>query len=135
VNEHEPTVGQKTDEYALVDRRGRVHPYPKPLSMREGDSLRQKKVPVEALGGKPGLLPLPSGLVVITRYQPGAEWHPKSLSPGQGMLELLANTVSARREPLRALDTFTQFLPALRFLKGVRGQAKETVPLILDQEE
>jgi len=122
-----------SDEYAVVDRRGRIHPYPKPLSIREGNSLRQKKYPVEALGGKPGLQPLPLGLVVISRYQPGAQWHPQSLSPGQGILELLANTVSARREPQRALDTFKQFLPALPFLKGVRGEAKETVPLLLDQ--
>ena len=122
-----------SDEYAVVERRGQVHPYPKPLSIREGDSLRQKKYPVEALGGKPGLQPLPLGLVVISQYRPGAQWHPQSLSPGQGMLELLANTVSARREPQRALDTFKNFFPSARFLKSARGQAKETVPLILDQ--
>jgi len=71
-------------------------------------------------------------LVVISRYQPGAQWRPESLSPGQGMLELLANTASARREPQRTLDTFKNFLP-VPFLKGARGEAKETVPLILDQ--
>ncbi len=123
-----------SDEYAVVDQRGWIHPYPKPLSIREGNSLRQKKVPVEALGGTPGLQPLPLGLVVISRYQAGALWHPKSLSPGQGILELLSNTVSARREPQRALDTFKNFL-AVPFLKGARGEAQETVPLILEQAE
>ena len=122
-----------SDEYAVVDRRGRVHAYPKPLSIREGDALKQKKYPVEALGGKPGVRPLPLGLVVVTRYEPGAEWRPESLSAGQGTLELLANTVSARREPERALDTFKNFFPGARFLKGARGEAKETVPLILEE--
>ena len=49
------------------------------------------------------------------------------------MLELLANTVSARREPERALDTFQNFFPAVRFLKSARGEAKEIVPSILRQ--
>jgi len=49
------------------------------------------------------------------------------------MLELLANTVSARREPERALDTFKKFFPAVRFLKSARGEAKEIVPSILEQ--
>ncbi len=120
-----------SDEYAVVDRRGRVHPYPKPLSIREGADNRQKKYPVEALGGKPGVRPLPLGLVVITRYEPGAEWRPEKVSAGQGMLELLANTVSARREPERALDTFRHLFPGVRFLKSARGQAKEVVPFIL----
>jgi hypothetical protein len=122
-----------SDEYAIVDQRGRVHPYPKPLSIREGAGNRQKKYPVEALGGKLGVRPLPLGLVVITRYEPGAEWRPESLSAGPGILELLANTVSARREPERALDTFKNFFPGARFLKGARGEAKETVPLILEE--
>ncbi len=89
---------------------------------------------MEALGGRPGVRPLPLGLVVITRYEPGADWRPESLSAGQGILELLANTVSARRQPERALDTFKNFFPGARFLKSARGEAKETVPLILDQE-
>ncbi len=122
-----------SDEYAVVDRKGRIHPFPKPLSIREGASYRQKKYPVEALGGKPGVEPLPLGLVLISCYQPGAQWHPQSLSPGLGILELLANTVSARREPERALDTFKNFLPAVRFLKSARGEAKEIVPSILEQ--
>ena len=122
-----------SDEYAVVDRRGRVHPYPKPLSIREGADNRQKKYPVEALGGRPGVRPLPLGLVVVTRYEPGAEWRPESLSAGQGILELLANTVSARREPERALDTFKNFFRGVHFLKSARGEAKEVAPFILEE--
>jgi len=35
-------------------------------------------------------------------------------------------------ESPKALDTFKNFL-AVPFLKGARGEAKETVPLILEQ--
>ena len=49
------------------------------------------------------------------------------------MLELLVNTVSVRREPERALDTFKKFFPAVRFLKSARSEAKEIVPSILEQ--
>ncbi len=65
-----------SDEYALVDSRGRIHPYAKPLSIREGDAHKQEKWPPEALGGTRGRKPLRPGMVVNTHYKPGARWRP-----------------------------------------------------------
>src|SRR5918993_5932930 len=48
-----------SDEYAVLDGRGRVHPYPRPLQIREDESAKQKKYPVEAFGGQAGTKPLP----------------------------------------------------------------------------
>ncbi|MGH7394773.1 MAG: hypothetical protein ACREJF_04145, partial [Candidatus Methylomirabilales bacterium] len=79
-----------SDEYAVFDARGRVHPYPKPLSIRGENGGQPRKCPAEALGGLPGVKPLPVGLVAGTAYQPGARWRPRLLSPGQGVLTLLA---------------------------------------------
>src|SRR5205085_9419960 len=82
-----------SDEYAVLDERGRVHPFPKKLSMRESGDHRQNDMPVEAFGGRAGSKPLPVGLVIASQYKEGARWRPVELTPGQGALTLLANTV------------------------------------------
>lgn len=120
-----------SDEYAVMDARGRVHPYPRPLQIREGENAKQKKYAVEELGGRAGQGPLPVGLVVVSRYQRAARWRPRSLSTGQGMLELLANTVSARRKPEAVLQALRQTVMAAPVIKGARGEAAEMADSIL----
>src|SRR5256714_4105627 len=60
-----------SDEYAVLDARGRVHPFRRPLSMREegGGKLR---VSPDTLEGPTGVAPLPVGLVVVSEYKSGA---------------------------------------------------------------
>jgi hypothetical protein len=118
-----------SDEFAVLDGRGRVHPYAKPLSLREGG--RQTNHEVEAFGGRAGGRPLPVGLVVLSNYREGARWRPRALSAGRGVLALLDNTVSARREPERALDALREVAGRAPVLKGARGEAAETARAIL----
>jgi hypothetical protein len=120
-----------SDDFAVLDARGRVHPYPKPLQIRDGETARQKKYPVETFGGQAGTKPLPVGLIAVSRYQAGARWRPRAMSAGRGTLELLANTISARRQPENALATLQQVVSHASVLKGLRGEATETTELIL----
>jgi hypothetical protein len=124
-----------SDEYAVVDERGRVHPYPRPLQIREGEMSKQKKYRVEEFGGRSGRRPLPVGLVVISRYKHAARWRPRSLSTGQGVLELLANTISARRKPAVVLASLHQALMDVPVIKGARGEAAEMAEAILAEIE
>lgn len=121
-----------SDEYAVLDVRGRVHPYPKPLSIREGPDARPRKCPAEALGVV-GVKPLPVGLVVVSRFEPHARWRPRLLSPGEAILELLANTVSARVRPRRALATLDQVVRQAPAVKGKRGEAEQVAAAVLDR--
>lgn len=121
-----------SDEYAVFDARGRVHPYPRPLSLREGPDRRAGRFPVEELGGALGRRPLPVGLVVVTRYRPGARWRPRRLSTAHAMLALFANTVTARSRPEVALRTLQRALTGATALQGERAEAGEIVPLLLD---
>jgi hypothetical protein len=120
-----------SDEYALLDSRGRVHPYPKPISIRKEGSAQQEEYSVESLGGRSGEKPLPVGLVVVARYQARAKWKPRTLSAGQGALELFAHTVPARRRPGVALTTLERAVSQARVLKGARGEAKEAARQLL----
>jgi len=121
-----------SDEYAVLDARGRVHPFARPLAMRENGTGRMKKYSVEEMGGLRGTKPLPVGLVVVSKYKAGARWRPRQLSPGQGALALLDNTVCARQQPEMALATIKQLWQA-PVLKGVRGEARAVVDFILDR--
>ncbi len=120
-----------SDEFAVLDERGRVHPYPRPMLVRENGGGRPKKILPEALGGTTGVRPLPVGLVVATSYREGARWRPRPLSPGRAVMELLAHTVSARHDPERALATLRSATAEATVIKGARGEAGEVAEALL----
>jgi hypothetical protein len=120
-----------SDEYAVLDTRGRVHPYLKPLSVRDEAGTRPQRVAVESLGGQGGDKPLSVGLVVVSNYKEGARWRPRKLTAGEGALAVLANTVPARSRPGDAFSALKEMMPQARTLKGVRGEAREMVESIL----
>jgi len=121
-----------SDEYAVLDMLGRVHPYPQPLAIRKTRSAKQKEVPVEEFGGVTGIKPLPVGQVVVSRYQTGSRWRPTKLSAGETILELLANTIPARRKPEVVIPTLRAAVSAATSFRGVRGEAGDTARLILE---
>jgi hypothetical protein len=120
-----------SDEYAVLDARGRVHPFAKPLELREEGKFVQTKISAAELGGQVGSKPLPVGLVLLTQYKQGASWRPRKLSQGKAVLELLFNTVSARRNPERAMATLQCLTAKADVLKGVRGDAGKVVAALL----
>ena len=122
-----------SDEYAVLDARGRVHPFSKPLELREEGKFRQTKITAAELGGHSGTKPLPVGLVLMTQFKNGARWRPRKLTAGKGVLEMLFNTVSARRSPAKALATLQRVAAQADVLKGVRGDARTVAPALLER--
>jgi hypothetical protein len=120
-----------SDEYAVFDSKGRVHPFAKPLEIRREGEFKQARVTVGELGGKSGTKPLQVGLVLMTGYKRGAIWRPRKLSPGKGVLEMLFNTVSARRSPEKALSTLRHVTREAEVLKGSRGDTTAVVDALL----
>ncbi len=120
-----------SDEFAVLDAEGRVHPYPVPLSIRDGDNSVGCKIPLETLSIQPGTEPLPVGLVVVTQYKPYARWRPETLTPSQAMLALMNNTVAARREPTFTMPILKQVAMGATTIASKRGGAKRIVPAIL----
>jgi hypothetical protein len=120
-----------SDEYAVFDAKGLVHPFSKPLEIRAEGEFKQSRISVGELGGKAGTKPLPVGIVLMTRYKSGAKWRPRKLTPGKGVLELLFNTVSARRSPEKALSTLRHVTKQAEVLKGMRGDTTAIVDALL----
>lgn len=125
-----------SDEYAVLDAEGRVHPYARPLAVRAaGAQGGCERLPPEAFGGRGGARPLRVGLVVLTKYREGARWRPRAVSPGRAALELLENTVAARSRPRAALAALGRVTASARALKCPRGEAAEAARAILERAE
>lgn len=118
-----------SDEYAVLDERGRVHPYARPLAVRKGgETIRVRP---EAAGVKVGDKPLPVRLILICRYREGGKWRPRTLSNGAGALEVLNNTVPARRRPQKVVEVIGRVVSGARIIKTTRGEGRDTVEKIL----
>jgi hypothetical protein len=125
-----------SDEFAVLDERGRVHPYPIPLATRKnGRGHATVKKLAEALGGRVGRRPLPVGLVIVTRYRRGARWRPRQLGGGKALLELLNHTIPARRRPRQVLDVLSKVVAGATTLKGVRGGAPALLARLRQRED
>ncbi len=116
-----------SDEFAVFDRNGYLHPFSRPLGVRlDGSGTQTKKAPCE-FECRIGKEPLPLALVVVTEYRKSASWRPRSTSLGRGVLHLLGNSLSARANPALALNILTRTNERARILRGVRGEAAEVV--------
>lgn len=122
-----------SDEHAILDRKGRVHPYPLPLRMREKGHSRWSEVSAEALGGEAQARPLPVGLILSTRYDPAGPVRPRRMSEGRAALALMAHAVQARLRPGRVMETAGRAAAAATFrFQGRRGEADEIVDTLLN---
>jgi hypothetical protein len=120
-----------SDEYAVLDDRGLVHPYPRPLSIRGADGrtmLRQ----VVSLGGISGEQPVPVGLIAIVTYRAGGEWNPQWRSAAEAMVALLSGTLPTRERPAQALAATRRAVAGALVLGGERGEAAQVAPALLE---
>ena len=124
-----------SDEYAVLDPRGRVHAYPRPLAVgNEANGAPQDMFTAD----RPGFSlqkAAPVGLIAVAKYKAGRHWRPRRVSKGQSVLELLSHTVPARRRPKSALATLRNAVSGATVLKGFRGEAEETAELLLRRWE
>ena len=119
-----------SDEFAVLDEQGLVHPYAKPLSLR-GDDQMQTDHPVESLGWTAGSEPLPIGAIVITSYRANAEWRPRRLTGGEGAMALLANAVPARERPAQVMRVISRAANGAIAISSDRGEADGVAPQLL----
>jgi len=113
-----------SDEFAVLDCSGQVHPYPKPLSIRRRASA-PRKVECTELGGEAGTRAIKVGAVVMTRYAAKAAWNPRTMTPAETMMALLDNTVMARDRAEDAMKILPLAVSRVRGWQGNRGEASE----------
>jgi hypothetical protein len=123
-----------SDDFAVLDEKGRVLPWPQDLGVREASAkrgTRGKRVTPADLGIVPVRGSLPVSLVVLTEYEAGATFRPRAASPAESALGLLANTVPARARPQAALASITRALDGAVSVRSPRGEASQAARAIL----
>jgi hypothetical protein len=117
-----------SDEFAVLDSGGLVHPYALPIRMLKEDRIERVR-PQEL--GTVAARPMPAGMVVLTSYDRQARWAPRRLSPGRGLLEMLRHTIPAQTRPEAALAALRKVVARAPVLKGRRGEAGTTADLVI----
>jgi hypothetical protein len=120
-----------SDEYAVLDGDGFVHPYPKPLSVRIDATRETEEQPVESLGGRAGDRPLPVAVIAFTSYRPGIAWASRSCTAGEGTVKLLEHSIAARSRPAQVLAAVRRAAADAVVLEGDRGEADEAASALL----
>jgi hypothetical protein len=119
-----------SDEYAVLDGNGMVHPYPRPLSFRQGRERRVRRT-AEQLAGATASGPLPVGLIVHTTYRTGAVWQPRVLTAGEAALVLFSNTLGARERAGFAFSVAERTLAGVTTIETERADASAAAKAII----
>jgi len=115
-----------SDQFAVFDREGLVHPFPTPIYSSNGTDACRRICPTQYHGSTP----LRLGRVLVTHYEPGARWRPRPLTQGQAMLAIMEWSINADRWPMAVGSLCHAVLRSSAF-KGKRGEAASVVPELL----
>lgn len=119
-----------SDEYALIDSEGRVHPYPRPLLLRNG-SPEQHPVLPEECHASTGNTAAQLGWILALEYVPQSAWTVTPVSQSEGLLILLRNTPHVLAETPDMVASFLHAITDATCYVGYRPEATETVDHIL----
>jgi hypothetical protein len=119
-----------SDEFAVFDRRGRVHAFPAPLRLRTADGDR--RLPRPDARARECRAPLPLGLVVQTHFEDGGAWRPRRLAPAETVLALLPHAARANSAPADVMKVFARAVENAAGIETPRGDAAEAAARILE---
>jgi hypothetical protein len=120
-----------SDEYALVDPDGRVHPYPRPLLLRDSDGLQTPTLPSE-LNATFAQAPAPAAWIFTLQYDPGASWSIDPVPQSVALIGLLRNTPHALADVPDMAPAFQRLVAGAVCYQGHRPNAAEAAEQILD---
>lgn len=118
-----------SDEYALVDARGRVHAYPRPLLLRNG-SPRQRLVLPQDLDADFASQPVTVGWIIGVDYKPEGSWNVQPISQSEAVMLLLCNTPHELEECPEMIDSFTSCAANASCYAGIRGDVVDAADKI-----
>ncbi len=120
-----------SDEYALIDSEGRVHPYPRPLLLRNGSPNQFPALP-EQFNALTGHKPAPIGWILSLEYQSEAVWNLSPITQSEALLTLLRNTPHILAESPEMVAFFQRAVTGTACYAGRRSEAAEAAVRILE---
>jgi len=119
-----------SDEYALIDSDGLVHPYPRPLLLRNG---RPEQVPIlpGECNASVGEDPAPVGWILSLQYLPGCTLSVEAITQSEALLTLLRNTPHILAESPDMVRVFERAVAGTVCYAGCRNEAGDAVDQVL----
>jgi serine kinase of HPr protein (carbohydrate metabolism regulator) len=121
-----------SDEYAVIDEEGWVHPYSRDLQMREAGRPEQRGVHVTALAGVAGEERLRISHVLFAQFSPEGRWSPEPVSGGMAVLEMLRHSIPVQRTPGRVMAALSKVMEGATAWRSERGDAREIVGRLIE---
>jgi hypothetical protein len=91
-----------SDEFAILDGRGQVHSYPRPLKLRHPGGADEHVRPTQ-WGVRTSTRALPASLILFTAFRPDGQFTPRQLSASASMLRLLNHCPGAQARPAETM--------------------------------
>ncbi len=121
-----------SDEYALIDSQGRIHSYPRPLLLRNGQPKQSLVLP-EELNSNYASHPVAAGWIFATGYRSGGKWDVRSISQGEAVLLLLRNTPHEMAQSPKIVDCFQKVAADASCFEGSRGDVADAATQLLER--
>jgi hypothetical protein len=119
-----------SDEFAIVDPQGRIHPYPRPLMIR-GESGQQRPVLAGEIPGAVRREPAIPALILFLERVSGSRFELQPLGQSEALLRLLQNTPHSMAEKPEMLAPLTAAVSQAASFEGIRGEGAEAADRIL----
>ena len=116
-----------SDDIAVVDDEGRLHPYARDLQLRNEYTSMQQSKTVAQIAGKNALIGSTSvavGLVVFATHVKDDPWNTKTLTPGMAAMLGMRHTLTVRDDPARTMQTWAKVMQSALAWTWERGEAK-----------
>jgi hypothetical protein len=113
-----------SDEYALLDDDGRLHPYPRALMIRnESGEVRAALAPHSS--SHQAHPPATISLILAMQYQPGADWKLQPVDQSSMVITLLKNTPRELGPSTNLFGPIASAVSGAGCYAGIRGDAHE----------
>jgi hypothetical protein len=126
-----------SDDYALIDAAGSVHPYARPLLL-SGAATGQKRpeqqspTPVEELDGESAREPVSVAWVVSVQFEQTSSWCLNPVPQSEDLLILLRNTPHILSEQPHILEALGRASASAKCFVGRCGDAPDATARILE---
>jgi len=125
-------AGYMSDEYAVLDSDGFVHPFDRDLAVRITADQQPSPTDPASFGGKRATKPIPAGMVLFTGFVENARWNPQTVSLGNAILDSVPEVIPISFNTEFVLKVLNTTFNRAIIVRSDRGEARLTAPRILE---
>ncbi len=120
-----------SEEYAMIESIGQLHPYPRPVLVRPGRAFQEPVLPGQ-WQAPVGRGPVTAGWIFLVEYRAGGSWKVEPMEQSAAVFALLKNTPHVLAESHEMMSYFHRAVLGVKAFSGERSEAGEAAERILE---